>query len=105
MDSGQTAVLVGAGQLTQREAEPKRALSPPELMAEAARRAARDAVVFERDGSPSRGIVVGRLADGRRFLANTPDDRTLVEALVATEAVGHAGIVSSSGGVNLFHPA
>jgi acetyl-CoA C-acetyltransferase len=37
------AVLVGAGQLTQREEEPQRAMSPPELMAEAARRAALDA--------------------------------------------------------------
>ena len=42
MDAEHTAVLVGAGQLTQREAEPKRAMSPPELMAEAARRAALD---------------------------------------------------------------
>ena len=62
-------------------------------------------VVFERDGSPSRGIVVGRLADGSRFLANTPEDRTLAEALVTAEAIGHGGVVSCSGGVNLFDPA
>jgi acetyl-CoA C-acetyltransferase len=42
VDARQSAVLVGAGQLTQREAEAKRAMSPPELMAEAARRAALD---------------------------------------------------------------
>jgi len=44
VDAEHTAVLVGAGQLTQREAEPEQAMSPPELMAEAARRAALDSV-------------------------------------------------------------
>jgi acetyl-CoA C-acetyltransferase len=62
-------------------------------------------VLFDRDGSPSRGIVVGRLEDGRRFLANTPEDPGLAEALAATEAIGRRGVVSHSGGVNLFDPS
>jgi acetyl-CoA C-acetyltransferase len=62
-------------------------------------------VLFDRDGSPSRGIVVGRLEDGRRFLANTPENRALAEALAATEAIGRRGAVSHSGGVNLFDPS
>jgi acetyl-CoA C-acetyltransferase len=62
-------------------------------------------VVFGRDGVPSRGIVVGRLGDGRRFLANTPEDPGLAESLVATEAIGLGGIVSHSGGINIFDPS
>ena len=44
-------------------------------------------VVHGREG-PERGIVIGRLEDGRRFLANTPDDRALLEAFVAREELG-----------------
>jgi acetyl-CoA C-acetyltransferase len=62
-------------------------------------------VVFGRDGGPSRGIVVGRLRDGRRFLANTPEAPDVAEALAATDAIGLEGVASHSGGVNLFDPA
>jgi acetyl-CoA C-acetyltransferase len=62
-------------------------------------------VVFGRNGGPSQGIVVGRLEDGRCFLANTPGDPGLAEALAATEAIGLEGIASHSGGVNLFDPS
>ena len=35
-------------------------------------------VEYKRDGSPLRGYIVGRLtANGRRFLANDGDERTL----------------------------
>jgi acetyl-CoA C-acetyltransferase len=62
-------------------------------------------VLFGRDGSPTQGIVVGRLEDGRRFLANTPEDPGLAEALAASEAIGLEGVVSHAGGVNLFDPS
>ena len=62
-------------------------------------------VVFGRDGGPSRGIVVGRLEDGRRFLANTPEAPAVAEALAATEAIGLEGVVSHSGGINIFDPS
>jgi acetyl-CoA C-acetyltransferase len=61
-------------------------------------------VLFERDGAPTGGIVVGRLEDGRRFLANLPEDRALLEAIVATEAVGLRGRVRPVDGRNEFDP-
>lgn len=62
-------------------------------------------VLFERDGAPSRGILVGRLAGGERFLANTPADRALLEDLCAREGVGRTGRVSHEDGRNLFRPS
>jgi acetyl-CoA C-acetyltransferase len=61
-------------------------------------------VVFDREGAPERGIVLGRLQDGRRFLANTPDDRSLLEAFVTAEEVGREGKLSHSDGLNRFDP-
>lgn len=62
-------------------------------------------VLHDRDGQPTKGIVIGRLQDGRRFVANTPEDRLVLEALMAREAIGRAGIVSSIKGLNRFDPA
>lgn len=62
-------------------------------------------VVFDREGAPAIGIVIGRLDDGRRFLANTPADRTLLEGLVAEEAIGRRGTVTAGDPVNRFVPA
>ncbi len=62
-------------------------------------------VTYDRDGAPARGIVVGRSDEGRRFVANTPDDRALLEDLVASEAVGREGRVRVEDGRNLFDPA
>ena len=61
-------------------------------------------VAYDRDGAPMRGIVIGRLDDGRRFLANTPGDRALLEGLVSAEPVGVRGRVVP-GTVNGFTPA
>jgi acetyl-CoA C-acetyltransferase len=61
-------------------------------------------VLHDRDGAPIRGIVIGRLVDGQRFLANTPDDRVVLEALMSNEGVGRTGSVSSSDGSNRFVP-
>lgn len=60
-------------------------------------------VVHGREG-PERGIVIGRLDDGRRFLANTPDDRSLLEAFVARDALGRRGAVRFDGERNVFDP-
>jgi acetyl-CoA C-acetyltransferase len=62
-------------------------------------------VVFDREGAPLRGIVLGRTDEGRRFVANTPEDRLLLEAFVAAEEVGRRGRVSHRDGRNLFDPA
>jgi acetyl-CoA C-acetyltransferase len=62
-------------------------------------------VTYGRDGAPERGIIVGRLDDGARFLANTPDDRDVLESFAAVENVGRQGSVISRDGRNLFEPA
>lgn len=61
-------------------------------------------VVHERDGSPSRGIVVARLDDARRVIANTPADRELLESLEAREAIGRTGTLRQADGLNIFDP-
>lgn len=62
-------------------------------------------VLYDRDGTPVRGLVIGRLDDGRRFLASTPDDRALLDALVTAEAVGRRGRASTVEGLGRFDPA
>lgn len=64
-------------------------------------------VVHDREGAPQRGIVVGRLDGGRRFIANTPPDRALLEEMEAREFVGARGRVSADGpeATNVWRPA
>ncbi len=54
-------------------------------------------VMHDRDGQPTMGYVCGRLngngTEGRRFLANIPEDRDLLRDLLASEAVGRTGDV------------
>lgn len=54
-------------------------------------------VVHDREGAPEQGIVVGRLDDGRRFIANTPSDRSVLEEMERREMIGERGRVSSGG--------
>jgi acetyl-CoA C-acetyltransferase len=60
-------------------------------------------VLYGREG-PERGIVIGRQANGRRFLANTPDDPALLEAFAAKEQVGARGRVAAGEERNVFDP-
>ncbi|HEY3188098.1 MAG TPA: hypothetical protein VGJ70_11530, partial [Solirubrobacteraceae bacterium] len=62
-------------------------------------------VVHGRDGAPERGSVIGRLGDGRRFVAVLPRDRALLEAMERTEQVGRPGVVRAEGERNVFDPA
>jgi acetyl-CoA C-acetyltransferase len=48
------------------------------------------------------GIVVGRLEDGRRFLAHTQDDDATLDRLLREEMLGRVGSVTSEGATNLF---
>lgn len=58
-------------------------------------------VAFDRSG-PVRGIVVGRLEDDRRFVANTPaDDREALDALMH-EGLGSTGRVHATETGNVF---
>jgi acetyl-CoA C-acetyltransferase len=52
-------------------------------------------------GEPSRGIVVGRLADGRRGVAIS-DDGSTIERLISGDCVGEAGPVAPADGLNHF---
>jgi acetyl-CoA C-acetyltransferase len=63
-------------------------------------------VIFNRDGAPERGIVIGRDADDRRFIANTPADRRLLESMTTREMVGAPGTVApGDGDCNVFTPS
>jgi len=62
-------------------------------------------IVHRREG-PYMGIVVGRDANDRRFVAVTPNDPATLMALEAAEQVGRTGTVSQGpdGQTNLFTP-
>jgi len=63
-------------------------------------------VVFNRDGEPEQGIVIGRLdnGSGERFFANTPPNRDLMLAMTREEFVGRLGSVRTEDGRNVFEP-
>jgi acetyl-CoA C-acetyltransferase len=60
-------------------------------------------VVHSKNG-PELGIVVGRLADDTRFIANTPKDPALFADLECRDALGRRGSVRQENGKNLFMP-
>ena len=68
-------------------------------------------VMHDRDGRPSVGYICGRLynngSEGRRFLANTPEDPNLLRDLLSTEAVGRLGEVHYDNATSrcIFTPA
>jgi len=62
-------------------------------------------VIHDRSGAPELGTVLGRLDDGRRFVANTPSDRTFLEDFIAQEQVGRTGRVRHLDDRNIFEPS
>jgi acetyl-CoA C-acetyltransferase len=63
-------------------------------------------VVFNDRSEPRLGIVVGRLDDGRRFLANVPEsERGPLEALAREDGIGARGHVERDGALNVFRLA
>lgn len=60
-------------------------------------------VMHDRKG-PSYAILFGRLADGRRFIANTPEDAKLLQEMVDSDMIGASGTVTHAGGRNTFTP-
>lgn len=58
-------------------------------------------VVTDRKGHRF-GIVVGRLADGTRFLANTMDDETTLGRMMREDILGSKGVVECTPRNNLF---
>ena len=61
-------------------------------------------VIHSRADRPVQGIVLGRLDDGRRFVANTPDDAGLLDAMTNEEFLDQTGCVHHDGKRNLFTP-
>ena len=60
-------------------------------------------VAHDRSGAAERGLVIGRLDDGRRFLAVVDGDRAVLEELEAREGVGRKGrALPGDDGVNRF---
>jgi len=61
-------------------------------------------VEFGRDGLPIRGYIVGRLSNGKRFVANNRDESTLTQlASTVQEPIGKSGWVhNGKDGRNLF---
>jgi len=68
------------------------------------------AVLFNREGEPEQGIVIGRLGGGEkpgaRFIANTPPDSDLLWSMTRKEFVGTSGRVrqEAESGRNIFRP-
>lgn len=60
-------------------------------------------VVHKREG-PFMAIVVGRDANGRRFVANTPADAATLASLESSEQIGRTGVVTQAGDLNIFTP-
>jgi len=62
-------------------------------------------IVHDRDGAPSRGIIIGRLTETReRFLANTEPDPNLLAELEKIELIGTHGTVCHEDGGNRYTP-
>jgi acetyl-CoA C-acetyltransferase len=59
--------------------------------------------MHERKG-PAYAILFGRLGDGRRFMANTPDDPALLADMTGRDYLGANGRVQHSDGINKFVP-
>jgi acetyl-CoA C-acetyltransferase len=61
-------------------------------------------VMHDRQG-PSRAILFARDSQNRRFIANTPDDATLLTELTQADFLGAKGTVNTNAdGVNIFEP-
>lgn len=61
-------------------------------------------VLYDRGGEPERGIVLGRTDEGKRFLANTPNDPGFLASFVAEEQVGATGRLQQEDERVVFKP-
>jgi len=95
-------------QLSRRDAAAPKAVgdAPVSLVHEPSGRGRVEAytVTYDREGAAQRAIVLGRLESGERFIANTPQDRTLLEAITARELCGARGKVACQSGLGCFTP-
>src|SRR5262249_61999960 len=61
-------------------------------------------VLHDREGAPMRGLVVGRLDEGRPFLAATPDDPDGLAGLEARGATGLRRPLGAADATGAFEP-
>lgn len=59
-------------------------------------------VMFDRSGSPDRGLVLGSLDTGKRFVAYVPQDEQLLEQMTIDDPIGQKGTVTGGSPTNLF---
>jgi acetyl-CoA C-acetyltransferase len=62
-------------------------------------------VVHGRDGAAERGVAIGLLDDGQRFVSALPKDPAFLEAFEREEQVGRSGAVRTADAVTTFDPA
>ena len=60
-------------------------------------------IMHDRAG-PSFGILFGRLSDGSRFIANTPNDKYLMSVMTSENYLGKSGQVKNIEDINVFTP-
>lgn len=60
-------------------------------------------VMHDRSG-PKMGIIIGRLGNGKRFLAHTPSGPATLHELMEREALGRRGTITPGDKTNLFVP-
>ncbi|MDX2157099.1 MAG: acetyl-CoA acetyltransferase [Hyphomicrobiaceae bacterium] len=60
-------------------------------------------VMHDRKG-PSYAILFGRDGEGRRFIANTPEDPGLLRDMTERDYLGTSGTVTSKDGISVFRP-
>ena len=81
-------------------------LSTPEIVEEANGQAEIETytVVNSREG-PTKAIIIGRLDDGKRFVANTAKgDTDLLNRMMSNEMLKIQGIVTNLDSRNIFQP-
>jgi hypothetical protein len=50
-----------------------------------------------------RGILIGELDNGERFVANTKSDAETFARMIAEDLIGTEGEVKQEDGLNIFH--
>jgi acetyl-CoA C-acetyltransferase len=78
----------------------------PEIVAEAKGEAYVETytVIYDRQGFPAQGIIIGRQEDGRRFIAHSEQDQDTLKLMTEEELIGTRGTAGhqEATGLNLF---
>ena len=59
--------------------------------------------MFDREG-PIFSILFGRLNNGKRFIANTNNDKNLLNEMTKIDYLNASGYVKNKNGINIFIP-